>query len=267
MLAALITTLTAVITPMAAAPSMIGAANAAMCPPAEVVFARGRNEPPGPGQVGAAFVNALRYLRGPNISLYPVNYPADTQVDVGANDMSRHVQWMARNCPNTRIVLGGYSLGAAATDLVLAVPISAFTFNSPLPSGTDRHIAAVALFGNGVQLGHADHSAEPALSEPHHRPVSHRRSDLQPEQSLPLAVGMAGSSGAGLYPVGHGRPGGEVRLGPTLKSLPLAEIDEIAALTRTFPPKRHVWAGRNAGQRVRMSRVTAIRAANWSSGG
>jgi cutinase len=150
MLAALITTLTVVITPMAAAPSMIGAANAAMCPPAEVVFARGRNEPPGPGQVGAAFVNALRYLRGPNISLYPVNYPADTQVDVGANDMSRHVQWMARNCPNTRIVLGGYSLGAAATDLVLAVPISAFTFNSPLPSGTDRHIAAVALFGNGA---------------------------------------------------------------------------------------------------------------------
>jgi cutinase len=150
MLAALITALTAVGTPMAAAPSMIGAASAAMCPPAEVVFARGRNEPPGPGQVGAAFVDALRYLRGPNISLYPVNYPADTQVDVGANDMSRHVQWMARNCPATRIILGGYSLGAAATDLVLAVPISAFTFNSPLPAGTDQHIAAVALFGNGA---------------------------------------------------------------------------------------------------------------------
>jgi cutinase len=150
MLAALITALTAMVTPMAAAPTMIGAVNAAMCPPAEVVFARGRNEPPGPGQVGAAFVNALRYLRGPNISLYPVNYPADTQVDQGANDMSRHVQWMARNCPGTRIVLGGYSLGAAATDLVLAVPISAFTFNSPLPPGTDRHIAAVALFGNGA---------------------------------------------------------------------------------------------------------------------
>jgi cutinase len=150
MLAALITALTVVVTPMAAAPSTIGAANAAMCPPAEVVFARGRNEPPGAGQVGAAFVNALRYLRGPNISLYPVNYPADTQVDAGANDMSRHVQWMARNCPGTRIVLGGYSLGAAATDLVLAVPISAFTFNSPLPAGTDRHIAAVALFGNGA---------------------------------------------------------------------------------------------------------------------
>lgn len=105
---------------------------------------------PSAGQVGAAFVNALRTLRGPNISLYPVNYPADTQVDMAANDMSRRVQLMSRKCPRTKLVLGGYSLGAAATDLVLAMPISAFTFNSPLPRGTDRHIAAVALFGNGA---------------------------------------------------------------------------------------------------------------------
>lgn len=147
--ATLVTTMTAVIMPMTVSPRVIGVANAATCPPAEVVFARGRMEPPGPGQVGAAFVNALRALRGPNIALYPVNYPADTQVDMAANDMSRHVQWMTRNCPGTRIVLGGYSLGAAATDLVLAVPISAFSFNSPLPPGTEQHIAAVALFGNG----------------------------------------------------------------------------------------------------------------------
>ncbi len=150
MFTALITTLTAVMTPMTVVPSMIGAANGAVCPPAEVVFARGRMEPPGPGQVGAAFIKTLRALRGPNISFYPVNYPADTQVDMGANDMSRHVQWMTRNCPHTKLVLGGYSLGAAATDLVLAMPVSAFTFNSPLPRGTDRHIAAVALFGNGA---------------------------------------------------------------------------------------------------------------------
>lgn len=150
MSAALITVLGAVVAPMAVAPSMIGAAMAATCPPAEVVFARGRMEPPGPGQVGAAFVNALRTLRGPNVALYSVKYPADTQADVAANDMSRHVQWMMRNCPRTRLILGGYSLGAVATDLILAMPVSAFTFNSPLPKGTDRHVAAVALFGNGA---------------------------------------------------------------------------------------------------------------------
>ena len=30
------------------------------CPEVEVVFARGRTEPPGTGQIGQAFVNSLR---------------------------------------------------------------------------------------------------------------------------------------------------------------------------------------------------------------
>jgi cutinase len=47
-------------------------------------------------------------------------------------------------------VLGGYSLGAAVADVVLAVPFDFFTFKNPLPAGADRHIAAVALFGNGI---------------------------------------------------------------------------------------------------------------------
>lgn len=82
---------------------------------------------------------------------YAVRYPADTEIDIGANDMSRHIQNTISTCPNTRVVLGGYSLGAAVTDIVLAVPMSAFGFDSPLPPGADEHIAAVALFGNGSQ--------------------------------------------------------------------------------------------------------------------
>jgi len=80
-----------------------------------------------------------------------VKYPADTEIDTGANDMSHHIQDMVNNCPDTRLVLGGYSLGAAVTDVVLAAPFSAFGFDSPLPPGIDQHIAAVALFGNGSQ--------------------------------------------------------------------------------------------------------------------
>jgi len=126
-------------------------ASAASCPPVEVVFARGRNEPVGAGLVGDAFVKALRGKTKKTVGLYAVKYPADTQIDLGAADMSNHVQYMAKNCPKTRLVLGGYSLGAAATDLVLALPFSAFAFTNPLPAGTDQHIAAVALFGNGSQ--------------------------------------------------------------------------------------------------------------------
>jgi cutinase len=125
-------------------------AAAAGCSPVEVVFARGRMESPGLGVLGNAFVSSLRSKVNKGMNVYAVRYPADTEVDVGANDMSHHVQNVINNCPDTRLVLGGYSLGAAVTDVVLAVPFSAFGFDSPLPPGADQHIAAVALFGNGT---------------------------------------------------------------------------------------------------------------------
>ncbi|MBJ7337256.1 MAG: cutinase family protein [Mycolicibacterium sp.] len=121
----------------------------AACPAVEVIFARGRLEPTGPGQIGNAFVSALRSKTGKNVNLYAVRYPADNQIDVGANDMSARVQSTMASCPDTRIVLGGYSLGAAVTDVALAVPFAFFGFDNPLPPGADQHIAAVALFGNG----------------------------------------------------------------------------------------------------------------------
>jgi cutinase len=122
----------------------------AACPAVEVVFARGRTEPAGVGILGNAFINALRSKTDKNISTYAVRYPADNEIDVGANDMSGHIQSMMNNCPDTRLVLGGYSLGAAVTDVVLAVPMEFFGFKNPLPAGADQHVAAVALFGNGA---------------------------------------------------------------------------------------------------------------------
>jgi cutinase len=129
----------------------VPSASAAACPDVEVIFARGRMEPAGAGQIGNAFVSALRQKTGKNVNLYAVRYPADNQIDVGANDMSQRVQGTAASCPNTRIVLGGYSLGAGVTDVVLALPFSFFGFDNPLPPEMEQHIAAVALFGNGIQ--------------------------------------------------------------------------------------------------------------------
>ena len=129
--------------------ALIPAASAA-CPDAEVVFARGREEPPGVGAVGDALVNSLRSKVRMSVGVYGVNYPADISIGSGANDMSAHVQSMAGSCPNTRMVLGGYSLGAEVADLVTGGR-TAFGFTNPLPPGVDQHIAAVALFGNGTR--------------------------------------------------------------------------------------------------------------------
>jgi len=131
------------------APGVVPSASAA-CPAVEVIFARGRLESPGVGVLGNAFISALRSKSKKNIGVYAVQYPADNQIDVGANDMSGHIQSMMNNCPDTRLVLGGYSLGAAVTDVVLALPFAFFGFKAPMPPGADQHIAAIALFGNGA---------------------------------------------------------------------------------------------------------------------
>ena len=148
--ATFVTALTAAALLVTPAVTAIGIPTAsAACPAVEVIFARGRFEPVGPGQIGNTFVSALRKKSGKNVNLYAVRYPADNQIDVGANDMSARVQSTMASCPDTRIVLGGYSLGAAVTDVALAVPFAFFGFDNPLPPGADQHIAAVALFGNG----------------------------------------------------------------------------------------------------------------------
>jgi cutinase len=137
-------------------------ASAEPCPDVEVVFARGTGEPPGVGGVGQAFVDAVRsQAAGKSVSVYPVNYAASadfgnttafaqTVID-GVRDAASHVQATAANCPDTRIVLGGYSQGAAVAGFVTSaeVPegVPAASVPEPLPTEVADHVAAVALFG------------------------------------------------------------------------------------------------------------------------
>jgi cutinase len=136
------------------APIVIPSASAAVCPAVEVVFARGTTEPPGIGGVGQAFVDSLRsQVGGRSVGVYAVNYPAtddfSQSASAGANDASAHVQYMAANCPNTRMVLGGYSQGAIVIDLITAFPVSFAGFTpAPMPPEVADHVAAVAVLGN-----------------------------------------------------------------------------------------------------------------------
>lgn len=128
------------------------------CPDIEVIFARGTNDAPGLGNVGGAFVDSLRSkVGGRSVGAYAVAYPATFDFLAaadGANDASAHIQYMVDNCPGTRLVLGGYSQGAAVIDVISAVPVPAVGFNNPLPPNAPDHVAAIAVFGNpSAKLG------------------------------------------------------------------------------------------------------------------
>ncbi|MGH3525159.1 MAG: cutinase family protein, partial [Mycobacterium sp.] len=135
------------------------------CPDVEVVFARGTAEPPGVGGVGQAFVDALNSrVGGRSVGVYPVNYAASsdfgggidfarTFVD-GIRDAGAHIESTAANCPNTKMVLGGYSQGAALAGFVTSAAIPkevpaeyADQVPQPMPPEVANHVAAVTLFG------------------------------------------------------------------------------------------------------------------------
>ena len=147
----------AVVTTWAAlpiAPILITSASADPCPDVEVTFARGTDEPPGVGGVGQEFIDSLRsQVRGRSVGVYPVNYPAGDDIapsaSAGAVDAHAHVRSMVANCPNTKLVLGGYSQGAGVIDLttIARAPISGLVPDILTADEAD-HVAALATFGN-----------------------------------------------------------------------------------------------------------------------
>jgi cutinase-like protein len=157
--------LAALVTSCALLGAPIATAFAQPCPDVEVLFARGTSEPPGVGGVGQAFVDALRPQVGArSLDVYPVNYQASgdfsdriqfaQSVVDGIKDAGGHIESTAANCPKTRIVLGGYSQGAAVAGFVTSAVIPAGVpaeyasyLPKPMPPEVANHVAAVTLFG------------------------------------------------------------------------------------------------------------------------
>ena len=158
-----------------AAPAQLSArasAAADSCAAVEVVFARGTNEAPGVGATGQSFVDALNArLPGKTVDVYAVNYPASLnfgQTADGIVDASNKIQTIAASCPTTKIVLGGYSQGAAlagytTTDTVPAGFDLPAGITGPMPPAVAPHVAAVVLFGTPDPwfLNLVAHSAPP----------------------------------------------------------------------------------------------------------
>lgn len=139
-------------------PTAIGmpVASADPCPEVEVIWARGTGAPAGLGWLGQEFVSSLRGKVDRSVGEYAVNYPAsfdfDSSAPAGASDAAGRVQYMAANCPATKLVLGGNSQGAGVIDLITVDPrpLGRFTPTPMAPHLAD-HVAAVAVFGNPLR--------------------------------------------------------------------------------------------------------------------
>ena len=152
------------------------------CPDIGVVFARGTSEPPGVGGVGQRFVDSLRAQAFPRtVGVHAVNYPASNNftggtlftqnVVDGIRDETTHVQGVTTVCPNTRMVLGGYSQGAVVTALSTSGVVPAgVAAPPPMPSDVIDNVAAVVLFGmpagwSAVKYGTPAIDVGPAYSD------------------------------------------------------------------------------------------------------
>ncbi|EGD54158.1 Cutinase [Gordonia neofelifaecis NRRL B-59395] len=136
------------------------------CADVHVLFARGTVEDAPPlGLTGIAFGNAVRSrLANKSVRVEAIDYAASanftnklafarTFVD-GMKSAQRRVESIATTCPRTRIVVGGYSQGAALAGYTISsgyqIPQKYTQYSSyvpdPLPAGVAPHIAAVVEF-------------------------------------------------------------------------------------------------------------------------
>lgn len=167
-----------------AAPS----ASAQACPDVEIVFARGTGEAVGVGGVGQAFVDAVRAQAAPRtVNVYAVDYAASSNLAArdelartvveGIRDAGNRVQTIAGTCPDTRIVLGGFSQGAVVAGFVTsptvpdAVPAAyRNAVPQPLAAEVAEHVAAVTLFGLPSPQWLGTYGAPPVVIGPLYAP-------------------------------------------------------------------------------------------------
>ena len=108
--------------------------NLTICPPIELIFARGTNEPPGLGRIGTAlFIELQEFF--PDMTAYGVFYSAlaykgrffsGESLESGAVDVVDRVSMWEEHkkmglCLETRIVLGGFSLGRDPQNALISV--------------------------------------------------------------------------------------------------------------------------------------------------
>ncbi|CBF83913.1 uncharacterized protein ANIA_10346 [Aspergillus nidulans FGSC A4] len=127
------------------------------CKELTFIFARGTTEIGNMGTVvGPKVGEALKSLTGNKAAIQGVDYPADAAGNAalggsGGPKMASLVETALKQCPDTKIVLGGYSQGAmvvhnAASKLSSGQVVGAVTFGDPFKSQKPDNIDQFKTF-------------------------------------------------------------------------------------------------------------------------
>jgi cutinase len=144
------------------------------CPDIHVVFARGTGELPGVGVTGQSFIDALQArMEGTTVTVYPVDFPAVPYFPdsaVGVADTRDHVRFISDTCPDTRIILGGFSRGAELIGLTTFGTASRWVDPSlditPIPPELAGHVHAVVMLGRPAGRFLSEIGAPPVTTVP-----------------------------------------------------------------------------------------------------
>ncbi|KAK1983914.1 cutinase [Colletotrichum cereale] len=117
-----------------------------------IIVCRASTERPGTGVIGEIATNIQGQIPGSDIEA--VDYPAELNPynpseEAGVTAMTKLVRDYAARCPDTKMVLMGYSQGAqVAADVVCGTSEQGFTATQPQPAEVADKVAAILLMGD-----------------------------------------------------------------------------------------------------------------------
>ncbi|KAI8719533.1 hypothetical protein NCS52_00734300 [Fusarium sp. LHS14.1] len=125
----------------------------AQCPSgAHIVVARGSEEPQGPGVLGPVAERIKNLVPGSDVEslVYPALFePYNPSQMAGVAAMTQLVGDFTHQCPNTKVIILGYSQGAHVTLDTFCGPSSAgFPETAPPPASFANKVAAIIVMGD-----------------------------------------------------------------------------------------------------------------------